>query len=488
MGGSSVDFHPNYIHHIFSQVKNNDVVTNNNIVHDNVEYVSISGVQSEVHAYPLLHTLLSNDSKGLGNVQTIVSHNQASQSLPRSNMHILNSKRSGFNLIDSVSTQIQNSPEIIVVDSDHSISTQIIDSEEDLVDSYDETLLKQGFSQSVIDRIKAPQRKSTRCMYDGQMKVFQNWSKANGFSRKKPTIAQIAGFFQYLFETLHRRPGTIRNYKSALVDKYPDLANEIRASDILKKLLQSFFTEKPNNSDYVNPWDLTIVLDALKKEPFEPLKDASLKYLTLKTVFLITLASGRRRSEVHAFAFRDVKWNKNNSEAILPVHVGFLAKNQKAKDGFLANKPIIIKSLSHGLSNEQALSSDRLLCPIRALKFYLQRTSKLRMGKECLFISYQRNRESDIHTNTISGWLKQVISFAYSSSNRPVPKGVKAHQLRSVSSSWAHVGGVSLPDLMEACFWKSKNSFISYYFKDCWTNASHRSSIGPVVVAGSVVE
>ena len=34
---------------------------------------------------------------------------------------------------------------------------------------------------------------------------------------------------------------------------------------------------------------------ALTKAPFEPLKDASLKVLTFKTVFLMALASGKRR-------------------------------------------------------------------------------------------------------------------------------------------------------------------------------------------------
>ena len=33
------------------------------------------------------------------------------------------------------------------------------------------------------------------------------------------------------------------------------------------------------------------------KGPFEPIKEASLKHLTFKTVFLLVLGSGKRRSE-----------------------------------------------------------------------------------------------------------------------------------------------------------------------------------------------
>ena len=39
------------------------------------------------------------------------------------------------------------------------------------------------------------------------------------------------------------------------------------------------------------------MLNELTKAPFEPIKD--LKHLSLKTAFLLALASGKRRSEIH---------------------------------------------------------------------------------------------------------------------------------------------------------------------------------------------
>ena len=47
-------------------------------------------------------------------------------------------------------------------------------------------------------------------------------------------------------------------------------------------------------------WD---VLEALSKRPYEPLREASLKHLTLKTVFLLAKASAGRRSELQALVF-----------------------------------------------------------------------------------------------------------------------------------------------------------------------------------------
>ena len=49
-------------------------------------------------------------------------------------------------------------------------------------------------------------------------------------------------------------------------------------------------------------WDLFLVLASLRGPPYEPLREVPLKFLTLKTAFLVPLASGRRSSEVHALS------------------------------------------------------------------------------------------------------------------------------------------------------------------------------------------
>ena len=54
-------------------------------------------------------------------------------------------------------------------------------------------------------------------------------------------------------------------------------------------------------------WDLGIVLEALSKPLYEPLREASLKHLTLKTVFLLAMASAGRRCELRALVFDQKK-------------------------------------------------------------------------------------------------------------------------------------------------------------------------------------
>ena len=62
------------------------------------------------------------------------------------------------------------------------------------------------------------------------------------------------------------------------------------------------YTDRPVEPNMVPRWDLTVVLDAFTKSPFEPYDMASveLKFLTFKIVVLLSLASGTRQGEIHA--------------------------------------------------------------------------------------------------------------------------------------------------------------------------------------------
>ena len=44
--------------------------------------------------------------------------------------------------------------------------------------------------------------------------------------------------------------------------------------------------------------------------------------------------------------------------------------------------------------------------------------------------------------------------------------GVKAHDVRAFAASKAFYGDVSMDQILQACHWKSHNTFISFYLKD----------------------
>ena len=148
----------------------------------------------------------------------------------------------------------------------------------------------------------------------------------------------------------------------------------ISSDENLTRLLDSFHRDKPKGRRGVPSWNLSLVLHQLTKAPFEPLRKASLKYLTFKTVFLLALGSGKRRSEIHAWLFRNIRHQENWSQVSLYPSPSFLAKNQLARDGPAAVAGVVIPALAPTL--DKSLSEDRSLCPVWALRYYLDRTGE----------------------------------------------------------------------------------------------------------------
>jgi len=158
------------------------------------------------------------------------------------------------------------------------------------------------------------------------------------------------------------------------------------------------------------PWDLQLVLQGLTGPLFEPMAVAPLKFVTLKTVFLLGLASGSRRSEIHAWTKRGVRFSADKKSVYLAACSTFLAKNQSASVASTHFEPVVVPALAHTL--ERTLS-DRTLCPIRALKYYTDRSESVRKDQQKLFVSFKAGFVQEIRPATISSWLKTTIKLAY---------------------------------------------------------------------------
>ena len=116
---------------------------------------------------------------------------------------------------------------------------------------------------------------------------------------------------------------------------------------------------------------------------------------------------------------------------------------------------------------------DRGLCPIRFLRYYLDHTAPTRGTRKKLFIAFQKGYFEEIKPATVSSWLKSIIVLAYKECKPEDLKqlGVKAHQVLSIASSWALLGGVFVSDTMSACHWATHNTFTSFYLQPlAWQN------------------
>ena len=127
------------------------------------------------------------------------------------------------------------------------------------------------------------------------------------------------------------------------------------------------FVTLPPTRQLVPSWDLFKVLSTLSQPPFEPIGSATLLHLSIKVVFLLAVATSRRRSELHSLSVETghIRWEPGEV-CLVPV-LGILTKNQS-------------ESFS-------AVADDKLWCPVRALKWYISHTASLRAGHKQLFIT-----------------------------------------------------------------------------------------------------
>ena len=71
----------------------------------------------------------------------------------------------------------------------------------------------------------------------------------------------------------------------------------------MSDMIMSMELQRPRMTPVLPQWDLDIIIEALSMPPFVLLWEASLKYLTLKTVFILAMVSAGRRSELQALVF-----------------------------------------------------------------------------------------------------------------------------------------------------------------------------------------
>ena len=343
------------------------------------------------------------------------------------------------------------------------------------------------FSAKVEARIAAPQRKSSRAVYKSRWAIYEQWCLQNKMDSTKSSVSQIADFLLFLFEQKSLSPSTVSGYRTAIADRLGSGSDKISKSRDLNRLLASFHRDRPRIGKSIPTWDLSLVLLALTKKPFEPLNQAQLKFLTLKTVFLLALASGKRRSEIHAWTHASVFFRSDGSKVTVAPSSAFLAKNQLASDGPSSVQQVVIPALSSIV--DSTLTQDISLCPVRALRIYLDRTQSIRKGKDLLFVSLKTGFTKDIARATISHWIKRTVQLCYQFADSETLQlsRVKAHDVRALAASLAFKGGVALDEILNSCYWRSHGTFTNFYLKDvCWEN-ENVFKLGPLVAAQHIV-
>ncbi len=83
---------------------------------------------------------------------------------------------------------------------------------------------------------------------------------------------------------------------------------DIASDPCIRGIIGNRRLTRPLERNRVPPWDVAVVLRYLSGAPFESREGASFSDITLKALFLLALASGKRRGELHALSREGLSW------------------------------------------------------------------------------------------------------------------------------------------------------------------------------------
>jgi hypothetical protein len=279
--------------------------------------------------------------------------------------------------------------------------------------------------------------------------------------------------------------GTILTHKACIVKTLEQLTDQkLQESGTLADFIKNLRQESPRESLKFPKWELCVVLKGLREAPFEPLSTIDEKFLTIKTVFLVSLASAARVSELNALSAEEgfVRIKEDKSEVTLRPFDGFLAKNQRSDE---PPREYSIRSLRHFAPEGDP---ERLLCPVRAIRVYLRRTNKFRGNRKKLFLSLKKGSKEEIGAHTISRWLREAIKTCYqmqSPAELEKMYSVSAHEVRAIATSLAVWRNTSIKNVLQSVYWRSHNTFTDFYLRNmCSTIRKLGNHDGAVVCAG----
>ena len=227
---------------------------------------------------------------------------------------------------------------------------------------------------------------------------------------------------------------------------------------------------------------MALVLQSLTSQPYESIRKAEERFLAHKTLFLIALASAKRIGELHALSYR-VSHSADWKEVSFSFVPGFVAKthDQSSFDPRFENFTV------PALPKSSSSPNRKLLCPVRVVKCYLNRTSQHCPRCKQLFVTSGRTRK-EISKNTVSFWLHKVISLAYQLLGKPLPSpSPLARETCGIAPSLLFKKNYAVSQVLKAGTWRCHTTFMRHYLRDLSHKSLDTFHLGPVVAAQATV-
>ena len=236
------------------------------------------------------------------------------------------------------------------------------------VETLQRILRKSGFSQGSALEMSSYVRTSTSRLYPGAMDALL-WCRGRGIAPINTTIP-LVDFLVHLRRDKGLVVSAVKGYRSALNFVFALKGMGLADSREISMLIRSF-SKSARSEELRSPaWDVAIVLQSLMRASYEPLRSKDERFLSLKTLFLLTLASAKRVGELHALSYR-VSHSRGWGEVSFSFVPGFMVKTQDPSSSAPWFEGFTVPALPNSSTNRNR----RLLCPVRAVRCYLDHTT-----------------------------------------------------------------------------------------------------------------
>ena len=337
---------------------------------------------------------------------------------------------------------------------------------------------KSGFSGRAAQVLSGCLRSSTSRLYQSRWQIFCGWCRGRGVAPVNATVPVVVDFLIHLRHDKGLSVSAVKGYSSALNSVLALKGRDLASSREITMLLRSFSRSVDPVELRPPAWDVALVLQSSTGAPYEPLRTCDERFRAQKTLFLLALALAKCIGELHALSYC-VSHSRDLGEVSFSFVPGFIAKTQDPSSLAPWFEGFTVPALPNARNNHNG----RLLCPVRAVRRYLDRTAAHRPRCERLFVTAERSKK-EMSKTTVSFWLRKTISRAYevSGTEQPAP-APRARETRGIAPSLLFKKNFAVDQVLKAGTWRRHTTFTRHYLRDLAHRSLDTFHLGPVVAA-----
>ncbi len=273
-----------------------------------------------------------------------------------------------------------------------------------------------GLPPAVVETIIQARAPSTRQTYALKCSLFATWCSSR---REDPRRCTIGVVFSFLQERLEHRlsPSTLKVYVAAIAAHHDAVdGRSLGKHDLIVRFLKGARRMNPSRPPLVPSWDLSIILAGLQRGPFEPLDSVELKFLSLKTALLTALTSIKQVGDLQAFSVSEecLVFGPVYSHVVLRPRPGYVPKVPTTP---FRDQVVNLQALP-SVEADPALA---LLCPVRALRIYVDRTRSVRSSEQLFVCHGGQQKGKAVSKQRLAHWIVEAVALAYQSQGEPCP-------------------------------------------------------------------